>query len=209
VQLQHLPQSIISSMAAFVALTTLAIAPARAADFNLSGKFSPPRSPEFLQLYPDLAPFVGGSFDGTYSAEGLPPMYEQVINFPDWKINLRNAAGTVLATSSPTLLVPQPRGAAIGPHSRDPNAIRLLFGFPTERNNLTLDIEFPQDFNGEGIAIDDGIGGKPGLRTQEALYYDALAYQDTSSTPVPEPSTFLGAAIASGMVWRMRKRIRR
>jgi hypothetical protein len=206
-QLQHLPQSLISSMAAFAALTTLAIAPVRAADFNLSGKFSAPRSPDFLQLYPDLAPFVGGSFDGTYSAEGLPPKYEQVINFSDWQINLRNPAGTVLATSSPT--VSRSPGVASGTHSRDPFAIRLLFEFPTERNNLTLDIEFPPDFNGEGIAIDDGIAGRPGLRTREALHGDALPYQDTSSTPVPEPSTFLGAAIASGMVWRMRKRIRR
>lgn len=206
-QLQHLPQSLISSMTAFVALTTLAIAPVRAADFNLSGKFSAPRSPDFLQLYPDLAPFVGGSFDGTYSAEGLPPGFNQSINLSNWQINLRNPAGTVLATSSPT--VSQSPGVASGTNSRDPFAIRLLFEFPTEQNNLTLDIEFPPDFDGDGIAIDDGIAGRPGLRTREALYYDALSYRDTSSTPVPEPSTFLGAAIASGMVWRMRKRIRR
>lgn len=206
-QLQRLPQSIISSMAAFVALTTLAIAPARAADFNLSGKFSTSRSPEFLQLYPDLAPFVGGSFDGIYSAEGLPPQYEQVINLSNWQINLRNAAGTVLATTSPS--VPGGEGLALGSYSRDPFATRLNFRIPTAQNNLTLDVEFPLDFDGDATAISNGIAGSPGLRTQEALQGDVLPYYDTSSTPVPEPSTFLGAAIATGIAWRMKKRMRR
>jgi hypothetical protein len=142
-----------SAIAATIGLSMLAagvVQPAAAADFKASGRFADAvnfgNNPELLNLQ-------GGSFDGTYSIDGvsLTPASSTVTSF---LFNLRNSSGIVVKRFSDAI------GDGAG-FSFSPEKVSL--GLGNGEGYLALD--FAPDFSGTGpikvnLPLETGMSSK-------------------------------------------------
>jgi hypothetical protein len=149
--------------ASFISLSLLAAVaaqPAAAADFTVSGKFAPEVT---FGVNSILLNLKDGSFDGTYSVDGLPfPIVNDVngyianpVTLSNWLFNLRNSSGAILNTFSSS----SPFDSADSSAEFDKDS--LFFRNPTGYMRL----EFAPGFTGIGpvnisLAPDQGNSSK-------------------------------------------------
>jgi hypothetical protein len=100
--------AIASGVVGLSMLAAVAAQPATAADFTVSGKFAPEVN---FGANPLLLNLQGGSFDGTYSVDGLPftlvddynLSVDNPVTLSNWLFNLRDSSGAILNTFSDSL----------------------------------------------------------------------------------------------------------
>jgi hypothetical protein len=137
-----------SAIAATIGLSIMAagvVQPASAADFRASGKFADAVNGGIENANPELVRLQGGSFDGTYSVDGLPltAASPDPVTPSSWSFNLKDKFGEIVksfSSSSSALYT----GAGSSPYSAE--KISLFFG---EAAGYLL-FDFASDFTGIG-----------------------------------------------------------
>jgi hypothetical protein len=182
--------AIAATVASLSILASVAAQSATAADFKASGKFSD--TVNFFGGDLDVLNLEGGTFDGIYSATGLPSGSDPVV-VSNWLFNLRDRSGTVLRQFSDSF------GDGAG-FSSSPAKDSLAFG--NDYGYILLD--FAPGFTGIG-AIQVNSSGETGMSSKtvgetvifddDGSFYNALTELDIvsgSSEAIPTPALLPG-----------------
>ncbi|AFY42965.1 PEP motif putative anchor domain protein [Nostoc sp. PCC 7107] len=171
-------------------------APAQAATlttYNFSGQF------ESLALPGSSGVSLGlqnGSFDGSYTVDvdQLPTATQ--VNLASWLVNVRDASNNILKTFSSAIV--GNTGIAVNDGVRFTNFVAASTGAET----ASLGVVFNPGFTGS-----PGNGPTDGLFSSVIFSNSIVAGQiPIKSTPVPEPVSTAGIAVAGAMgLWMKRK----